>query len=811
MADPTLHSTVWKFGCIGGSSIFASLAFSTAVVAQNTIIPDETLGAESSVVTPLNPTIDIIRGGVVREQNLFHSFEEFSIGEGNGAYFITQVDSISNIFARITGGNLSDLRGILGVWRADFTTPNADLFLINPNGVIFGENAMLDVGGSFTATTASGVQFGDAGSFSAVNPEAPSTLLTVNPSAYFFSQLPIGEIASRSTRPDLVDGITRGLRVPNGESLTLLGGNVNLSGGGRGSGLAALGGRVEIGAVAGSGVVTLNTEKSLVFPENLNRADIRLNDGASVGTALDGGGEIILTGHDIALLDSSILSNGIVSNLGTEASHAGDIILSATNAINIEDGNIIHAIFLPNLERNSGDIRISSRSLRVADGAQLAVGTAGMGNSGSIIITVKDRIVFEGNRISANELPSAALSSGGRIEITTGSLYLTDGATLISQTLGARNSGSVLITATDEVVFDGTSANGLVSGVLNRVDRGATVNGGNVEINTSSLYVMGGARIESNTFGVGRAGDVVITAADFVVFEGAAANGQSISSAASVGVESQGDSGDIEIRSRVVRIIGDEGTQIGPGLFTSALGTGNAGNILIVADELDVSNGLINTFSSQTSGGEITIIADQIRLTGNSDLSTQVVAGVGRGGDITITARNFIIALDDSDIIASSAEGQGGDITLQTRGFFGENFTLTSLDADPDTLYGNDRVDINATGTVNGVVSIPDISFIENSQISLPDTITAPERLLAGSCIARGEDDQGSFVVTGGGNLPARPGGDMASTYSTGDIQSLSESEPQALWRSDEPMLEPTGVFELADGQLVLSQECKGL
>jgi large exoprotein involved in heme utilization and adhesion len=116
-----------------------------------------------------------------------------------------------------------------------------------------------------------------------------------------------------------------------------------------------------------------------------------------------------------------------------------------------------------------------------------------------------------------------------------------------------------------------------------------------------------------------------------------------------------------------------------------------------------------------------------------------------------------IIALDDSDILAFADDGAGGNITLQTPAFFGQNFTPASLTADPATLDGNDRVDINATGAISGVVTIPDVSFIENSLNDLTDNIVVTDQLLAGSCIARAGDDQATFVNTGSGGLPVRP------------------------------------------------------
>jgi filamentous hemagglutinin family protein len=138
--------------------------------------PDETLGAESSAITPNiningNPS-DRIDGGAIRGTSLFHSFQEFNVGEGGAAYFANPV-GIENILTRVTGNDSSDILGTLGVLG------NANLFLLNPNGIVFGANARLDVRGSFVASTANGFVFENGEQFSATNPDAPP-LLTVN-------------------------------------------------------------------------------------------------------------------------------------------------------------------------------------------------------------------------------------------------------------------------------------------------------------------------------------------------------------------------------------------------------------------------------------------------------------------------------------------------------------------------------------------------------------------------------------------------------------------------------------------------------
>ncbi|HEY9600827.1 MAG TPA: filamentous hemagglutinin N-terminal domain-containing protein, partial [Allocoleopsis sp.] len=124
--------------CIGGAFTFGE----NSTLAQ-TIVPDTTLGIERSVVTS---GVDLggvlgerIEGGAVRGTNLFHSFSQFNVGELQRAYFANP-SGIINILSRVTGNNPSNILGTLGV-----TGGNANLFLINPNGIIFGPNAKLDI------------------------------------------------------------------------------------------------------------------------------------------------------------------------------------------------------------------------------------------------------------------------------------------------------------------------------------------------------------------------------------------------------------------------------------------------------------------------------------------------------------------------------------------------------------------------------------------------------------------------------------------------------------------------------------------
>ncbi|MDX2232673.1 MAG: filamentous hemagglutinin N-terminal domain-containing protein [Leptolyngbyaceae cyanobacterium bins.349] len=174
-----------------GSNIFAITSIAVGAIALLSLptaaqlTPDTTLGVEPSTVGPEQliqgiPS-NVIDGGATRGINLFHSFQDFNVEAGRGVYFANPA-TIANIFTRVTGGNPSNILGRLGVLGT------ANLFLLNPSGIVFGPGATLDVQGSFYASTASAIQFGNGEVFSAIAPfNVP--LITVQPNATFLNAL----------------------------------------------------------------------------------------------------------------------------------------------------------------------------------------------------------------------------------------------------------------------------------------------------------------------------------------------------------------------------------------------------------------------------------------------------------------------------------------------------------------------------------------------------------------------------------------------------------------------------------------------
>ncbi len=298
----------------------------------------------------------------------------------------------------------------------------------------------------------------------------------------------------------------------------------------------------------------------------------------------------------------------------------------------------------------------------------------------------------------------------------------------------------------------------------------------------------------------GAGGDLTLVAGRLSVRDGA------LISASTAGL---GNGGKIDLQANSLFLTN------GAGIDSVSTAAGDAGNIFVnVGDTVQANNGNIFATASQSKGGNINLNARTIRLFGDSDIRADVSSGAKNGGSITLRA-DSIIAFDDSDIVAAARDGRGGNITLDTPAFFGPSDRLTTK-ANLDTLNGNNRVDINASGQLAaGTITLPDVSFLQNSLTELPENLIDTNTLLANSCIARSDRQQGSFIITGSGNLPVRPGDASTSPYPTGTVRPVPRDtnsnrlNTTPAWKQGAPIVEPQGVYRLADGQLVLSRECR--
>ena len=664
--------------------------------------------------------IEVITGGAIRQINLFHSFQEFNISEGRAAYFFSPSGDIQNILARVTGTNPSGIFGKLGTYGK--SSPN--LFLINPNGIVFGKNASLDVQGSFVGTTANGVQFGNQGIFSATNPQA-APLLTINPSVLLFNQIQAnGGIINQSQAPagknPIGENVT-GLRVADSKSLLLVGGNINIDGGS----IRAYGGNIELAGLAAPGNVELNIagdNLGLVIPENVERADVSLSNGAEVNVRSAGGGNIKIQARNVNLAGQSIVRAGIEKGLGTPDSQGGDITINATGQTKLIDNSFIANVVQEKAFGKAGDINIKSTSFALSNGAYLNAIIYGQGNGGNVNINVQGDISFGNSRPDEmngiiSEVGEGAIGNAGNVTINTSSLEINDGSKIQGSTTGKGNSSNIIINARNNISLDGKNGD-FLSRIINDVQPTGEGNAGNIQITTGTLKATNGAFISSSTSGKGNGGNISINALDNVAFDRS-------SYASSDVYQGLGNGGNIYIKTGSLSLTN------GGNVTTNSLGQGNAGNITIeAADNVNLDGLSFPFFSSLQSSlltggvgkaGNIKITTGSLFVTNGAAILSNT-DGIGNAGNITINAHNNVtfsgfdsrtkLGSRVSSSSGSNAISNGGEIRITAANLLLKDGGNLDTGNYGQGNGGNIFLDIGNTITLDGITNNVLPSFV---------------------------------------------------------------------------------------------------
>ncbi|MFB2982478.1 filamentous hemagglutinin N-terminal domain-containing protein [Microseira sp. BLCC-F43] len=688
--------------------------------AKSQIVPDRTLPINSTV--ELQGNANLIQGGTTAGGNLFHSFEQFSLPAGMAAYF-NNAQNIQNIIARVTGGSISNIDGLI---KANGT---ANLFLINPNGIIFGANARLNIGGSFIGTTANSIKFADGTEFSAVNPQI-APLLTIN--------VPIGLQMGANPGRILLQGAghnytlgniaqvqrensPQGLAVQPGRTLAFVGGEIRLEGGT----LQDPAGQIELGGYSQTGIITLNSNGSLSFADSAERADVAIANRSRINVRTDGGGSININARNLAITSGSILEAGIAENLGSPGAIAGNIEINATGKVAIAGASLSPQEFFTAIINdvgmqgigNSGEINITTNFFEVRDGAVLITSTRGVGNPGSININVSDVVDFTGQRPFLNKntdiyssgafsrVESTGTGQGGNININTGSLFVTDGAVLTASTLGKGSAGNININVRDRVLFDGEGANQFSSGAFSRVRQLAVGQGGNINIAARLLEVRNGALVTTSTNGEGNGGNIWINTVDGVTL-----SGFGVYDGFSSGLFSQterlasGRGGNIIVNTNVLRL------QNGSVINAATIRDTNGGNVTINVNTFEAINGgqVFTTTGSGGKAGDIRINAIARIIISGSDptftnrltqFGAENVAGVdansglfantaidskGAGGNLTIETGQLQLQAEAKISVSADGEGAAGDLNITANSIELDNSSLNA-----ETQAGN--------------------------------------------------------------------------------------------------------------------------
>ncbi|MEC4811985.1 MAG: S-layer family protein [Scytonema sp. PMC 1069.18] len=733
--------------------------------AKAQVTPDYTLNTSVSQ----NSNNFTITNGHQVGNNLFHSFSQFSIPT-NGSAFFNNTPDVQNIFSRVTGNNVSNIDGLI---RANGST---NLFLLNPNGIIFGSNARLNIGGSFVVSTAESLLFDNGFAFSATSPQTPP-LLTLNvPVGLQFGSNP-GLIAVQGTGHNAqLSGTDRiselnvgssGLQVQPGKTLALIGGHLNLDGGL----LFAPGGRIELGSVTRESVA-LNSHPqgfTLSYPHNTTFGNIQMSQLALASASGTSAGSIQIQGQQVDIRDGSMV---LVQNQGDRI--AGDITINATESLHLVDkspdfrsssslinettssgaaGNIV--ITTPQLLLDKGAF-ILNRSFHEAPGGNIVVNADEMQIGG---FTLGDPNPFRA--VSLLLASAHASGKGGNVSISTENLSILDGGNVGARPYGQGNGGDVTVKADTIQVTSLGAPTGSYFSLLSTATFGSG-NAGNLTIDTRTLSVQNGGRVSASSISRGSSGNLTVNASKSIEVIGVkdAQNPTYIGAAVRVfgNQGSSANSGITTINTPVLNV------SDGATVFVLNQGNGNAGSLRINTDTLRLNNGgSISASTKAGEGGNIDLNISDITLMRHHSSISAEAGGTGNGGNITLNSP-IIMGLGNSDIIANAVQGYGGNIQIATGGIFGLRFR-------PQPTTENDITASSQFG-VNGTVQINTIGVDPNSGlVKLPTNVVDSSEQIATGCA---EDGDSYFVATGRGGIPQNPIVQIIDERAWEDVRDLS-------------------------------------
>jgi len=474
--------------------------------------------------------------------------------------------------------------------------------------------------------------------------------------------------------------------------------------------------------------------------------------------------------YTIALTGVSAASATFIEEIGnTEISNSGAITLTATNG-NITAGDLKAASF----SGAGGEIRLSAAADIVLHGSQvdasgvvgggrditlnsggsislnssfLTSSTNGRGDAGKVTITAHDTVRFSGGGASS-AVNSDGVGDAGGIEITTGTLSVTDGTLLRASTFGEGDAGNVRITATQSVLFTGENSQGFGSSAFSRVDSSGVGDAGGIEITTGTLSVTDWAQLSVSTWGEGDAGNVTIEASETINISGVSSIGNSsglfvgtisramgeagdiilstpilnLREAGVINARTRNDfrGGDIEINTNRLSVTG--GAQI----LSSSFSSGEAGTITIDATEQATISGTDPNYNSRVAS-----FGDSVDTSGPGSAILSSALSGGRGGSVTLKTGQLQVS-SGAEVSVSSLEGVAGSLNLTADSLNLNNGALRAetasgdqgniiIDAPTVGLGNSSAIATNATGNATGgniTISADNLVARDDSDIS---------------------------------------------------------------------------------------------
>lgn len=681
-------------------------------MAQAQIIPD---GSLNTTVIPNGDRFTILNG-TSAGNNLFHSFQQFSVPTGGAATFdLVNTPNISTIFSRVTGGNLSEINGLIET--SNHTQP-VSLFLLNPSGILFGPNASVNLGGSFVATTAEGVIFADGLKWNATETPA-SPLLTISVPVGLQLGANAGNIQVTGTPAN--NFFFRPPQVFRANTVSLVGNDINFDN----ATLSIPDGHLHLWALRNAevglenrdgwqlttasplaewGLITLRQSSYLntlaefgAAASGLNGGEIEirargltLQDGSGIATGTNAFGQgeniIVRTTEFVDLLGvSSELqypTPGLYTSVFGESAIAGDIIVE-TERLRIANGGWIQSAVNASFDFtafepiSTGDSTTGGTTPPAFDFDFTAFEPIPTSNSrtGDITVRASEVEIVGYNPFAASFFRPSAITTllmvgtdniSGTISIDAQRIRLQDGGRISTDILGfgmpgfpasitTGIAGDISIRASQSIEISGRSPVGLTSAVISAVQPFAQGRGGNISIETGGLYVSNGGAVSSALAGSGTAGNIQIRATEVAVSDPVIDSFSETVSGITValGEEAKGEGGNINLVAERLRVF--NGGQI----ISSTAGEGNAGNV----------NLRVNNLAAQ---GSSQLLVDGEQRTVPSGISASSTTAFD-AGSVRIAA-DAVRVRDGAVIsVSNSATGNAGNLTITASQVFLDN------------------------------------------------------------------------------------------------------------------------------------------
>jgi len=653
-----------------------------------------------------------ISGGTPSGNNLFHGFSSFHLHEGEQAVF-TGSENIDNIIARISGGDTSWINGTIASDIQD-----ANVYLLNPSGFIFGTHASLDLTGSFHVSTSDRLVFDDQSVFYA-SQGLSENLPEGTPLGFEYT-------ADSSFSPIIIQDAN--LSVTNGQTFSLIGGdtrpaslitNINDTSPGikiENSHIQAPGGLIYVASVASKGTIRLDKQPN----EQL----------------IDFAGNIILS-------KESVIQTG-----GATTESSGNIYIYG----GLFFGD--HAELNTAAKGDSGDIDIQANSMILSNDSRLDSQSYDDGDGGDIRLIINDQL-----NLSESSIQTNASSNGGNsgyVSIEAKDMTFENASLVATDTSGAGDAGQINLIAQESIEVRSGSE------IRSKARETAIGNAGDIRLNASTITINEASLISADTDGRGNAGNVTLMGKTLKM------NQQSVISSSSNDNRAGGDAGIIDIRLTGNVILSDLETAI----QTQSNGLGSAGNINIMADNVFLNhqanisssnsgdennsgdagtiqinaddtiqlenNSSLLTSSRYGGGGQINLQSSELIYLSDSHINTSVSQGWGSGGDVFMTTSLMFVT--NSTIQANAENGPGGNIEIKTRQF---------LDASYNKISASSRLGID--GRVDIIQPTSDISM---DVTQLPDHLLDSAARLENVCTARFDKNISIFSLEGKGALP---------------------------------------------------------